>query len=172
MGLFMMESFRQRSTGTTMVPTGRCCPPSSWRGTGQRAPAAIVPLRMQLERTVPAQPLSPRPPVPLRLKPTGAGGVRLGLPEHRLMYAVLADTITVITRGGEDRSLSGRRLFVEARDWMLSDDHAWPFSLRSICDELDVDAFDLREQLGTWLRGNISVAPNRMRSEGHSCCDT
>ena len=80
------------------------------------------------------------------------------MPERGLMMAVLADAVRCILKY---RSLAEPRAeqdFVEAQDWLLSDDQSWPYSFEHICEVLTLDAAAVRERLG--------VAPSQRRASG------
>lgn len=70
-----------------------------------------------------------------------------GQPERLLMLAVLLDAVGIVRRPSNGR----RRLFDEARDWLLSDDMLWPFSFVNICDTLDLDPGRLRTLVASAL---------------------
>jgi hypothetical protein len=72
--------------------------------------------------------------------------------ERRLMIAVLADAIGCLQKNLRARNAKKRRLFLEAEEWIRSEDIAWPFSFRNICDVLGVDAEALRAQADGWKR--------------------
>ena len=71
----------------------------------------------------------------------GANAPRL-VPELALVTAILEDAVRSLSR--RDPSGPRRREFIEARDWLLDDDRAWPFAFRNVCDLLGVDAAALR----------------------------
>jgi hypothetical protein len=71
-------------------------------------------------------------------------------PECRLLIAILADAIDCYQKNLVARSARGRRLCREAEKWMLSDDQAWVFSFRNICDALGVDAEAVRARTRVW----------------------
>jgi hypothetical protein len=71
-------------------------------------------------------------------------------PERRLLIAILADAVDCYQNNLHARSARGRRLCREAEQWMFSDDQAWVFSFRNICDALDVDADAMRARARAW----------------------
>lgn len=84
---------------------------------------------------------------------------RVGLPELRLMGAVLEDAMRIIRRSVGLGALSDRS-FEETLEWVFSDDVWWPFSFRNLCSVLDVDAHRLRRTVRAWL-DITSVTPQR-----------
>jgi hypothetical protein len=71
-------------------------------------------------------------------------------PERRLLIAILADAVDCYQKNLGARSARGRRLCREAERWILSDDQAWVFSFRNICDALGVDAEAMRKRARVW----------------------
>ena len=68
-------------------------------------------------------------------------------PEHRLMMAVLDDAVRCVEKfrcPSQDRN---RRLFDEAKQWMVAAEPGWPYSFESICAALDLDANAVRQRL-------------------------
>src|SRR5262249_23661338 len=72
--------------------------------------------------------------------------------ERRLMVAVLADAFGCFQKNLLARSAKKRRLFLEAEQWIRSEDMQWPFSFRNICDVLGFDPDALRAQADAWER--------------------
>jgi hypothetical protein len=77
------------------------------------------------------------------------------LPERRLMAAVLRDALGVFERHLLEWDSPGRRRFEETAAWFASDDLAWPFSFRNICQELALDAEAIRARLQRWRRRRL-----------------
>jgi hypothetical protein len=73
-------------------------------------------------------------------------------PERRLMAAILADAVECLQKNVSAPSRRRRRLFREAEEWIRSEDIAWIFSFRNICDVLGVDAEALRQRATAWKR--------------------
>jgi len=63
------------------------------------------------------------------------------------MLAVLEDAIERIHRHG-----AGPRVTAEL-DWVASDDVAWPFSFRNVCEALSLDAACVRRAVGVDVAG-------------------
>ena len=68
-------------------------------------------------------------------------------PEYRLMMAVLDDALWCIQTYRLPRDTEGRRLFHEAKRWLLATEPHWPYSFESICAVLDLDANAVRQRL-------------------------
>ena len=71
-------------------------------------------------------------------------------PEKALMYAVLKDGIRCFYKNVGATRRRNARMFAEAEEWLLEDSYDDPFSFRSICDTLGIDADCLRERLVDW----------------------
>ncbi len=84
-------------------------------------------------------------------------------PERRLAIAVLQDAVDCFQKHLRARDRKARQLFVEAEEWISSEDRSWPFSFENICDLLQINAAYLRRGLLTWreralderLRGKV-----------------
>jgi hypothetical protein len=57
-------------------------------------------------------------------------------PEHALLLAVIAQAATDLRRFRHARGRRDRRLYAEARDWVLSGDRSHPFSFVNVCETL------------------------------------
>jgi hypothetical protein len=68
-------------------------------------------------------------------------------PEHRLMMAVLEAAVRCVRKYPFPTDARGRRLFHEARQWLLAAEPNWPYSFERICAVLDLDADAVRQQL-------------------------
>ena len=68
-------------------------------------------------------------------------------PERSLMLAVLQDAITCLEKYRAFGSGENRRLFDEARDWILSEDSDWLFSFNNICEAIGLNTRYLRTGL-------------------------
>jgi hypothetical protein len=73
------------------------------------------------------------------------------MPEEKLMFAVLNDAIECLTKYRKGKSRRGRALYRDARDWILSKDHAQFFSFENICETLKIDPNYLHFGLLHWL---------------------
>ncbi len=84
-------------------------------------------------------------------------------PERRLAIAVLQDAVDCFQKHLRARDRKARQLFVEAEEWITSEDRSWPFSFENICDLLQINAAYLRRGLLSWreralderLRGKV-----------------
>jgi len=75
------------------------------------------------------------------------GSRRQQAPEHRLMIAVLHDALDCIEKYRCATDTHGRRLFQEAKQWVLADETGWPYSFECICGALDLDSNAVRQRL-------------------------
>jgi hypothetical protein len=77
-------------------------------------------------------------------------------PERRLATAVLQDAVDCFQKYLRSHDRKGRQLFLDAEEWILSDDRSWPFSFENICDLLQINAEYLRRGLATWKERQLS----------------
>jgi len=68
-------------------------------------------------------------------------------PERRLRAAVLADAVWCVEKYRSPTDARGRRLFRNAKQWLLAVEPDWPYSFESICAVLDLDADAVRHRL-------------------------
>ena len=68
-------------------------------------------------------------------------------PEHRLMMAVVDDAVRCVETYRFPTDAQGRRLFHEAKQWLLVAEPQWPYSFERICAVLDLDANTVRRRL-------------------------
>ena len=82
-------------------------------------------------------------------------------PERRLMLAILQDAIVCLEKGLFRTSRRGSRPAYEAAQWIAQRDRTWLFSFESICDNLNLDAEALRQQLlrKEWRRLMVGRRP-------------
>jgi hypothetical protein len=71
-------------------------------------------------------------------------------PEYLLVTAMLQDAIECFQKYRFAIDETGRELFVDARDWIASDDRKWPFSFENVCAILNLNAEYLRRGLSQW----------------------
>jgi hypothetical protein len=71
-------------------------------------------------------------------------------PEKALMYAVLKDGIRCFYKNVGATRRRYVKMFTEAEEWLQEDTYEDPFSFRSICDTLGIDADCLRQRLLDW----------------------
>jgi len=68
-------------------------------------------------------------------------------PEKRLMLAILQDAVACLEKGLFRSSQRCSRPAYEAAQWIAQRDRTWLFSFENICDNLNLDAEALRQQL-------------------------
>jgi hypothetical protein len=79
-------------------------------------------------------------------------------PVMRLMFAVLDDAVRCFERDLRARSVSRRRRFLEAEDWLFSqNESAGLFSFESVCEVLDIDPDGIRRALWLWRERALST---------------
>ena len=71
-------------------------------------------------------------------------------PERRLAIAVLQDAVDCFQKHLRARDRKAHQLFLDAEEWISSDDRSWPFSFENICDLLQINAEYLRRGLVGW----------------------
>lgn len=71
-------------------------------------------------------------------------------PERRLVVAVLQDAVDCFQKHVAARDRKARQLFLDAEEWIGSDDRSWPFSFENVCDLLQINAEYLRRGLMAW----------------------
>src|SRR5215813_2680997 len=71
-------------------------------------------------------------------------------PERRLVIAVLRDAVDCFQKHLWARDRKARQLFLDAEEWISSDDRSWPFSFENVCDLLQINAEYLRRGLLAW----------------------
>ncbi|MDX2165770.1 MAG: hypothetical protein SF182_01855 [Deltaproteobacteria bacterium] len=74
-------------------------------------------------------------------------------PERELAAAVLDRAATDLRLYRHARKKRHQRLYVEAYQWVASDDTSWPFNFLSICHAIGVSPAALRERLLDPQRG-------------------
>ena len=82
-------------------------------------------------------------------------------PEKALMLAVLEDAVWCIQKYAECSKGRGKRLFNEARDWILDEDEDWLFSFNNICDALGLKPTYLRRALSDMMERELAKASRR-----------
>jgi hypothetical protein len=75
------------------------------------------------------------------------GPRRTQAPEQRLMIAVLHDALDCVEKYRFATDTRGRRLFGEAKQWLLADEADWPYSFECICGVLELDSNAVRQRL-------------------------
>lgn len=77
-------------------------------------------------------------------------------PERRLVIAVLQDAVDCFQKHLRARDRKARQLFLDAEEWIGSEDRSWPFSFENICDLLQINAEYLRKGLMAWKERELS----------------
>jgi hypothetical protein len=77
-------------------------------------------------------------------------------PERRLAIAVLQDAVDCFQKHLRARERKARQLFLDAEEWISSEDRTWPFSFENICDLLQINAEYLRRGLTAWKERQLS----------------
>jgi hypothetical protein len=68
-------------------------------------------------------------------------------PERELMVAVLHEAVADVQRYRSARGREQRKLYLEACEWLTSDDTTWPFSFASLCATLGLSVEGIRERV-------------------------
>ena len=77
-------------------------------------------------------------------------------PLRHLMVAMLVDAVRCFQAKFERRKPGMRQEFAEVRSWIFSDEDDGPFSFRTVCDALEIDAEAIREGLIRWAAKRLS----------------
>ncbi|MFI5396807.1 MAG: hypothetical protein ACHQ9S_14825 [Candidatus Binatia bacterium] len=80
-------------------------------------------------------------------------------PERRLVVAVLEDAVECFQKHVRARDQKARQLFLDAEEWIGSEDRTWPFSFENICDLLQINAEYLRRGLIVWKERSLKEQP-------------
>ncbi len=77
-------------------------------------------------------------------------------PERRLAIAVLQDAVDCYQKHFRARERKARQLFLDAEEWIASQDRSWPFSFDNICDLLQINPEYLRRGLAIWKERQVA----------------
>lgn len=88
-------------------------------------------------------------------------------PERRLVVAVLEDAVDCFQKHVRAHDPKAQQLFMDAEEWICSEDRSWPFSFENVCDLLQINPEYLRRGLLAWkdrqlqehLRGKVVSLP-------------
>src|SRR5438552_12071282 len=80
-------------------------------------------------------------------------------PERRLVVAVLQDAVDCFQKHLVARDRRARQLYLDAEQWIGSDDRSWPFSFENVCDLLQINAQYLRRGLLVWRDRQFGERP-------------
>ncbi len=99
-------------------------------------------------------------------------------PERRLVVAVLQDAVDCFQKHVGARDRRARQLYLDAEEWIRSDDRSWPFSFENVCDLLQINAEYLRRGLMTWRdrhlagpRGNVVHLTPPLAADARAAAD-
>ncbi len=67
--------------------------------------------------------------------------------ERALAVAVLEIALSDLRRYRHAKQRAGQRLYMEAYQWVASDDREWPYSFVNLCDALKLSPDGLRERM-------------------------
>ena len=70
--------------------------------------------------------------------------------ERRLMIAVLDDAVNCFMKQVHATDPKARQLFLEAEEWIATEDRTWFFAFDNVCETLDLDPGYVREGLFKW----------------------
>jgi hypothetical protein len=79
-------------------------------------------------------------------------------PERELAAAVVRRAKNDMRRFRSERREKGRSLYVDARNWIASNDRSWPYSFLNLCDALHLQADLIRAE----LLGDASRYPSHL----------
>lgn len=82
-------------------------------------------------------------------------------PERRLAIAVLQDAVDCYQKHLRARDRKARQLFIDADEWISSEDRTWPFSFDNVCDLLQINPEYLRQGLAVWKERQLNEPANR-----------
>lgn len=71
-------------------------------------------------------------------------------PEYHLVFAMLQDAVECVQKYRFSVDPNGRELYVDAYDWIASEDRQWPFAFENVCDILKINPEYLRNGLFRW----------------------
>ena len=79
--------------------------------------------------------------------------------ERRLMVAILEDALRCFQKHVGDQDPKGRQLFLEAEEWIMTDNATWFFSFPNVCSTLDLEPDYVRQGLAKWRDARQSAVP-------------
>lgn len=80
-------------------------------------------------------------------------------PERRLVVAVLEDAVDCFQKHVRACDPKARQLFMDAEEWICSEDRSWPFSFENVCDLLQINSEYLRRGLLAWKARQVQGFP-------------
>jgi hypothetical protein len=84
-------------------------------------------------------------------------------PEKSLMLAVLHDAVTCFQENLQAHDKRKRGLFLEAEEWILSEDNLYLFSFQNVCASLGFDASYMRRGLLQWKAATLTTSRGQPR---------
>ena len=81
-------------------------------------------------------------------------------PEKRLMLAVLEDAINCFQNNAFAQRGKRKRLFEEAKEWILARDQDWFFSFENICEVCRINPEYVRQGLVRWKEKKLPTYPD------------
>jgi len=84
-------------------------------------------------------------------------------PERALMFAILQDAVVCFQDYAGAQEKRKRRLFLDAEEWVMNDDHDYLFSFENVCASLALNASYLRRGLMRW-KNNPMTQGRRLAS--------
>ncbi len=82
-------------------------------------------------------------------------------PERSLALAVLSQAMIDLQKYRYAKRRRQQRLFMEAYEWVGSEDRSWPFSFTNLCEYLDLPVDPLRQRLIEGTAGERSDEEGR-----------
>ena len=90
--------------------------------------------------------LAPETVLPIQFRDICSQGDSVS-PERELMVAVVHEAVADVLRYRMARGREQQKLFLEACEWLSSDDTSWPFSFASLCATLGLSPDGIRDRL-------------------------
>ena len=81
-------------------------------------------------------------------------------PERRLVIALLQDAVDCYQKHLFARDRKARQLYVDAEEWITSDEREWPFSFENVCELLNIHPVYLRRGLLEWRERALALGPD------------
>lgn len=97
--------------------------------------------------------------------------------ERRLMIAVLEDAVNCFMKQLHAIEPKARQLYLDAEEWITTEDRTWFFAFDNVCDTLDLDPEYIRGGLLKWRDverarvGAIALAPTAAADGGEADVD-
>lgn len=72
---------------------------------------------------------------------------RITKAQHDLAAGILSQARRDLRRFNSSKRALGRELFLDAYQWVISEDFSWPLSFRNVCRLLDLSPEEVREEV-------------------------